>query len=224
VYAAASLDTWTRRRLSGKTLRMVMKLYDGRMSWNGRKVRLLAAELGLELERVALDFRQGDYRAPAYLAKNPNGKIPTLEDGDFVLWESHAILKYLAAKKPERALVPADARGAALVDQWLFWWTSGVETGLNLLLVERMIKPFLGKPGRDASIMAEAQALLDRFLPILDAQLEAREYVLGDLTVVDFAMGAQLDVASMLEVPLERYAHIQAWLERMRAKPYWKDA
>jgi len=203
---------------------MAIKLYDGRMSWNGRKVRLLAAELGLELERVPLDFQRGDYRTSEYLAKNPNGKIPTIEEDGFVLWESHAILKYLAAKKPERGLMPADPRQAALVDQWLFWWTSTVETAFNLLLVERMIKPFMGKPGKDAGIMAEAQALLDRFLPILDARLEGREYVLDRLTVVDFAMGAQLDVASIIEVGLDRYRNVSAWLERLRAKPYWKEA
>ena len=203
---------------------MAIKLYDGRMSWNGRKVRLLAAELGLELERVSLDFQRGDYRTPEYLAKNPNGKIPTIEEDGFVLWESHAILKYLAAKKPERGLMPTDPRQAALVDQWLFWWTSTVETAFNLLLVERMIKPFLGKPGKDASIMAEAQALLDRFLPILDARLEGREYVLDRMSVVDFAMGAQLDVASIIEVGLDRYRNVSAWLERLRAKPYWKEA
>ena len=202
---------------------MAIKLYDGRMSWNGRKVRLLAAELGLELERVTLDFQRGDYRAPEYLAKNPNGKIPTIEDEGFVLWESHAILKYLAAKKPERGLMPADARGAALVDQWLFWWTANVETALNLLLVERMIKPFMGKPGRDPGIMAEAHGLLDRFLPVLDAQLASRQHVLGDLTVVDFAMAAQLDAVSVLEISLTPYANVRTWLERLRTKPYWKE-
>jgi glutathione S-transferase len=203
---------------------MAIKLYDGRMSWNGRKVRLLAAELGIELERETLDFQRGDYRTPEYLAKNPNGKIPTIDDDGFVLWESHAILKYLAAKKPERGLVPADARGAALVDQWLFWWTATVETALNLILVERMIKPFMGKPGRDAGIMAEAQALLDRFLPVLDAQLSTRQHVLGDLSVVDFAMAAQLDAVSVLEISLTPYGNVRAWLGRLRAKPYWKDA
>jgi glutathione S-transferase len=201
-----------------------MKLYDGRMSWNGRKVRLLAAELGVPLERITLDFQSGQYKTADYLAKNPNGKVPTLEDEGFVVWESHAILKYLASKHPERGLAGRDVKEQAHVDQWLFWHTANLDAPLNTLLRERMIKQFMGQPGNDPSLCADAEAQLARFLPILDAQLATREYVVGPLTVVDFAIASQFEVAPRLQVDLAPYANIGRWLARLSAKPYWKDA
>jgi glutathione S-transferase len=203
---------------------MALKLYDGRISWNGRKVRLLAAELGLHLERVTLDFQKGDYRSAEYLAKNPNGKIPTLEDDGFVVWESQAILIHLAQKQPERRLYPADPREQSRIHQWLFWWTAHVESAFDVLLRERRNKAFLGQQGNDPKLIAEADAALARFLPILDAQLADREHVLGALTIVDFAMAPHLETAPSLQVDLSPYSRIGAWLSRLQAKPYWKDA
>jgi glutathione S-transferase len=106
---------------------MGITLYDMQDSPHARKVRLLAAELDIPLERIARDPRKGETRSPGFLAKNPNGRVPTLEEDGFVLWESPAILKYLAAKRPERGLGGGDAKSQALVDQWLFWWAGGLE-------------------------------------------------------------------------------------------------
>ncbi len=203
---------------------MTIELYDGQRSWNARKVRLLAAELGIEITSVRLDFAKGEFRSDDYLAKNPNGKIPTLKEGDFILWESHAILIYLADQHPERGLHPVDPKQRAVVDQWLFWWAAHVEPALNLLLVERRIKPFLKQPANDPTLLARANSELDRFLPILDKQLSTREHVVGQLSIVDFAMAAQLEQAAMIELDISQYEHIGRWLEGLQKKPYWKDA
>jgi glutathione S-transferase len=204
---------------------VTLTLYEGPLSPNARKVRLIAAELGLPLNRVKLSFAKGETQAAAYRAKNPNGTVPTLDDDGFVLWESGAILRRLAAKRPERALLPAAPATAALVDQWLCWWIAQPEAALMRLAWERLIKPALGRPGNDPSIVADAEAALDRFLPVLDAQLDGRDYIVGRLSLVDFAAGPWLDVApATLRVDVDRYAHIRAWLARLRAKPYWQDA
>jgi glutathione S-transferase len=203
---------------------MLIKLYDAQRSPHARKVRLLAAELGIALDRIALDFQKGELRSPEYLAKNPNGRIPTLEDNGFVLWESAAILKYLAAKRPERGFAPADPAEQAQIDQWLFWWTADPEAAFSRLIWERRVKPFLGKGGNDPNIIADAQASLDRFLPVLDRQLAGKDYVLGKLSIVDFSMAPVLDIMSFVGVDLAAYANITAWLGRLRARPYWKDA
>jgi glutathione S-transferase len=100
---------------------MTITLYDMHDSPHARKVRLLAAELGIPLKTIARDPRKGETRSPEYLAKNPNGRVPVLEEDGFVLWESLAILRYLAAKRPERALGGADPKSEGLVNQWLFW-------------------------------------------------------------------------------------------------------
>src|SRR5262245_21356656 len=94
--------------------KMPIKLYNSKVSPYARKVRLIAAELSLPIEKVELDFLKGDPRKPEYLAMNPNGKVPTIDDDGFVLWESIAILKYLAEKKGK--LLPSDARGRAEAD------------------------------------------------------------------------------------------------------------
>jgi glutathione S-transferase len=202
--------------------RMTLKLYDtARSTWNTRKVRLLAAELGLDVDRTILDFQKGDLRSDDYRAKNPNGKIPTIETDGLVLWESCAILVHLADAHPERKLCPVDPHVRARVFQWLFWWASHVEPALDTLLREKRIKPFLGQGGNDASIIADATSQLGRFLPILDAQLAENEFVVGPLTVVDVAMVAHLDTAPSLGVDLAPYAHVRAWLARMKARPSW---
>ena len=204
---------------------MTIKLYGFGGSPNVRKVSLLAAALDIPLTHVTLDFTKGEFRSPEYLAMNPNGKVPTVDDDGFVLWESGAILRYLAAKRPERGLVPSDPFEQAHLDQWLFWWSAHLEPALDRLVYERRVKPlFLGLPDIDPSIVAEAEAVLERFLPVLDGQLAGKEYVLGKLSIVDFAASPRLDGAATLEVDLSRYHNITAWLEGMRAKSYWEGA
>lgn len=205
---------------------MTVTLYELEPSPHARKVRLLAAELGIPLNRVPRDPRIGETRTPDFLALNPNGRIPTLEEDGFVVWESPAILKYLAAKQPERGLAGADAKTQALVDQWICWWVGGPEAAMDGLAWELIVKPnFLKQPGNDPGIVADAYARLDRFLPVLDRQLAGRDYVVGPLTVVDFLIGPRLDTApAILKFDIGGYRNVAAWLARLRAKPYWRDA
>jgi glutathione S-transferase len=202
---------------------MPIKLYDSKVSPYARKVRLLAAELEIPIEKIPLDFQKGDPKKPKYLALNPNGKVPTIDDDGFVLWESIAILKYLAGKKGR--LVPKDARGQAQADQWMIWWANQPEPAIELLIYEHILKPFFGKPGNDPSIIAEAHDQLGRFLPVLEKQLAGKEYVMGELSVVDFAIAPLLELSQRrLNVDLGKYPGITAWLGRLQAKPYWKTA
>jgi glutathione S-transferase len=205
---------------------MATTLYDMQDSPHARKVRLLAAELGISLNKVDRDPRKGETRKPDFLAMNPNGRVPVLDDDGFVIWESPAILKYLAAKYPERGLGGADARQAALVDQWLFWWAAGPEAAMDTLVWETLIKPrVLRRPGNDPGIVADAHERLARFIPVLDRQLEGRDYVVGPLSIVDFAIGPRFDRAPELrKLDVAPYRNIAAWQERLRAKPYWSTA
>jgi glutathione S-transferase len=205
---------------------MAITLYELQPSPHARKVRLLAAELGIALNKVPVDPRIGETRTSEFLAMNPNGRIPTLEDDGFVLWESPAILKYLSAKRPDRGLCGDDPKTQALVDQWICWWVGGPEAAMDALAWEILIKPkVLNQPGNDPGIIADAHARLGRFLPVLDKQLEGRDYILGPLSVVDFLIGPRFDSApAILNIDVSPYQNINAWHERLRAKPYWKDA
>ncbi len=136
---------------------MTITLYDMQDSPHARKVRLLAAELGIPLQKIERDPRKGETRSPDYLAMNPNGRVPTLKEDGFCLWELPAILKYLAAKRPERALGGSDAQSQGLIDQWLFWWAAGPEAAVDALVWEMLIKPkVLNQPGNDPGIVADA--------------------------------------------------------------------
>src|SRR6516162_6295902 len=116
-----------------------MKLYINLMSPNVRRVRLTAAVLGIELEEKRLDFAKGEHKNPEYLALNPNGAVPTLVDGDFVLTESRAIMQYLASKKPESALLPSDEATRADVTRWQFWDAAHFSPSLAAIAFEKLI-------------------------------------------------------------------------------------
>jgi glutathione S-transferase len=202
---------------------MPLKLYDAAQSPNARKVRLVAAELGVALERVPVSIQRGEHRAPEYLALNPNGRVPTLDDDGFVLWESAAILRHLAAKHPEKGLVPLEPRAQAVLDQWMFWWAAHPEAALMTLVGERLVKPFLGA-APDHAVAAAADATLARVLPVLEAQLVGRDHVLGPLSLADFQAAPVLEMAPRLGVELTPYPNVYVWLQRLQTKPYWKDA
>jgi glutathione S-transferase len=97
---------------------------------------------------------------------------------------------------------------------------------MDALAWEMLIKPkVFNQPGNDPGIMADARARLDRFLPVLEKQLADRHYIVGPLTVVDFLIGPRFDNApALLDIDISPYKNIDTWLERLRAKPYWKDA
>jgi len=205
---------------------MAMTLYEMQISPHARKVRLLASELGLKLDTVQVDPRTGETRSREFLARNPNGRVPTLDDDGFILYESPAILKYLATKKPERKLAGSDPKSQAAIDQWIAWWIAGPEAAIDALAWELYIKPnIIKKGGNNPGIMADAHKRLERFLPVLDQQLEGRDFILGDLSVVDFLIGPRLDTGpAFLKFDISGYKNINAWLARLAAKPYWATA
>lgn len=201
-----------------------MKLYSGRRSPNARKVRLLAKELDLPLEIVNPDFAKGELRSEEFLAMNPNGKVPVLDDDGFVLWESCAILRYLAEKRPDRNLAPSDQKKRAVVDQWLFWWAAHCEPALLQLVFEKLVKPFLKIGSPDERLVTAAETELARYLPVLDKQLEGRDHVAGDLSIADFAVAPWFESASAVGVTLDAYPNVKRWLGGMQRRPYWADA
>jgi len=121
-----------------------MKLYGFAGSPRTWKVRALAAHLGIPLEYENLDFAKGDNRTPKYLALNPAGRTPTLVDGDFVLWESDAIMQYLASKKPN-TLWPDDARTRADIMRWQNWQSAHWGSDACVPLIgQNVVKAILG--------------------------------------------------------------------------------
>jgi len=100
---------------------MEMRLYFHPLSSNSRRVTMTAQQLGLELDLIVIDLLKSEHSDPEFLKFNPNGKVPLLEDGGFYLWESHAIMQYLADRCPGQDLYPREVRARADVNRWLFW-------------------------------------------------------------------------------------------------------
>lgn len=201
-----------------------MKLYNANLSPNALRVRAVAAELGIDLEIVDVDLRNGGNRKQEYLALNPNGKVPVLQDGDFVIWESRAINSYLAGLKPESGLYPADPRQRAIVDQWSYWQAIHFGPTIQRISFERLLKPMFGMGDPDESAIAPQLKELEQLLPILDAALAGKEWIAGELTVADFALASVLPYRKQTNLSLEPYPNVSAWIGRMEARPSWKAA
>jgi len=197
-----------------------MKLYSSPISPNGKRVRICAAELGVPLELHDLDLAKGEARTPEYLKLNPLGKFPTLVDGDFALWESAAILCYVAQQQPSR-LWPTDARVQADLLRWLFFCSCHVDPYFTTLVVERFIKPRRGLPTDEAQV-AHATESLARFVPVLERQLAAREFVAGRFGLGDIALACTIELAPSLGYDLSPYEQVRAWLARCQSRPSWK--
>jgi glutathione S-transferase len=192
----------------------VLRLYDHLASGNAYKVRLLLHQLGIPFERIEMDIVRGATRTPEFLARNPNGRIPTLElEGGTYLAESNAILFYLAESTP---FLPATRLERALVLQWMcfeqyshepniatvrFWLHTGLDDERRAML------PMKRRLGHDA-------------LAVMDGHLRARSFFVGErYTITDIALFAYTHVAGEGGFDLAPYAAVRAWLDRVRAQP-----
>jgi glutathione S-transferase len=198
-----------------------MKLYDFPFSPNCRKVRAVAYELGIALEHVPVDLLRGEQRSPAFLARNPNGRVPVLEDGDLILWESTAILRYLAAGT---ALIPSERRVAADVDRWLAWQLAHLQPAMSKVAFERIVKPLTRQGPPDQALIDAGTAEFTAMSAILDGALTGREYVAGPLSIADFSLAGHYSLASACGLDLSRFAHVESWLARLLARDSMKRA
>jgi glutathione S-transferase len=200
-----------------------VKLYINRLSPNVRRVRLTAAVLGLELDEKNLDFAKGEHKAPEFLALNPNGAVPVLADGDFVLAESRAIMQYLASKKPESGLLPRAEQARADVVRWQFWDSSHFSPQLGTLTFQRVLKPMMGMGEPDAGKVEEALAGFRRFASVLNERLDGKQVVVGDSwTLADLTLASSLMYAVQAEVPLAEFPNIQTWFSRISDTDAWR--
>ena len=201
-----------------------MKLYGFPPSPNTWKVRAVAAHLDQKLDLQFVDLTKGQQRTPEYIALNPTGRTPTLVDGDLVLWESDAIMQYIASRTPN-ALWPNDPRVRADIMRWQSWQLAhwGAD-GCQPLIFERLVKQFLKLGAPDAAILAKGTDAFNREARVLDAHLAKQPYLAGkELTLADFSVAAPLFYAKEAELPLASYAHLRDWFGRVSALPAWRE-
>ena len=178
---------------------------------------LMLEELGVPYAPQLLDMMEKrEHKAEAYLALNPNGKVPSMVDGDVTLWESFAINQYLCDQhRPE--LLGRDAAARGLVAQWNLWSLLELQPPLIDLLIQLLFVP---EDKRDAGVMAKARERLPGLFNILDQALAKSKYLAGDqLTVADFNVATVFHVTKSLNYPTEGYPHAVRWYEELRARP-----
>ena len=191
-------------------------------SINVQKVLWCCEELALEYRRVDAGGAFGIVNTPEYRKLNPNGLVPTIEDDGLVLWESNAIVRYLAAKYPAAGIWPTDLRTRALADQWLDWsHTTYLPALRNMFL--GLVRTVPEK--RDMPAIEQSRADTATALEIVEAHLATHDYLAGNaFTMGDIAMGC--GVWRWLSLPIERPAlpNVQRWFERLALRPPYRKA
>jgi glutathione S-transferase len=167
-----------------------------------------AEEVGLDYEHVPTHFAK-DAKSEAYLAVNPNGRIPALVDGDLVLFESMAINLYLA-KKYGGDLYPKTAADEARAWQWSVWGISEIEPLQMQIVIQKMFTP---AEKRDAAVTARAEKGLRRPLGVLDSHLGTSDFLLGDaFTIADLNVAAVMLLLEMVEMDLTAWGNVSRWI------------
>lgn len=198
-----------------------MKLYYAPASGPARRVRITAILLGINLETEVVDVLRGAGQQPEFLRLNPNGKVPTLVDGDFVLWESNAIMQYLAGKCPGTALYPDDIRARADITRWQSWHLAHFGPAVAVYVAENLFKPLRGL-APDTAALAKVEVEFNRYAKVIDDHLSTRTWLLGDtLTLADISAGTGLMYAEAGRVPLGAYPNIRRWFSQLQALPAW---
>jgi glutathione S-transferase len=201
----------------------MLKIWGRKNSSNVRKALWVAEELGLEYEAINAGGAFGVNDQPEYLARNPNGVVPMIEDGDFVLWESNTIVRYLAAQyAPDSTLCPSSAKARAEQDKWMDWTTSTFAVPFKTVFWGVLRTP--AEQQEWAQINA-AKATIEGMLRIVDKTLSTQPYLSGN----EFGMG-DIPLGSFIyawfEMPIERtdLPHLKAWYERLQQRPAYRTA
>ena len=200
-----------------------MRLYHNPMSSNARRTLMTAIHLDLPVELAEVDLMNMDDRRRLG-ELNPNVKVPVLADGTFLLWESCAIMQYLAGKAPGQTLYPEEARARADVDRWMFWCSQHYAPAIGVLTWERAWKGMTGCGDADPLEVARGERELAECAFVLDNHLAGRSWVCGDsLSLADFALAAPMMYSDKVALPLAQYEHLQAWFARVQQLPAWQE-
>lgn len=193
----------------------MLKLHYHPFSTYSRRVRIACIEKGIRPELVELDMAKGAHRAPEYLKVNPYGRVPTLEEDGFVLYESTAILDYLEATHPAPPLVPADARGRALVTMHMKLCDIQMARQTGTIIFP---KRFLPKERWDEAAMAQAKKEIEKHLAIVEQQLAGRQWMVGNAySLVEVCYTPFVQFLPLMEVTPPRA--VAAWTARMLERP-----
>lgn len=189
-----------------------------------RRVLALVKHLGIDAEYVEIDLMGGGLKTPAYAALNPNRKVPTMVDGDTVLWESSAIMAYLCIKHGSDMWPAHEPAEQVEVLRWLSWNDQHWARAVAPFYFEHVVKAtfHIGEPDQDE--MTPAIPELKRLAAVLNSHLEGRDFVACNrLTIADFQLASMACEWRHSEMPLGEYPHVVRWLDGLMRLPAWAD-
>lgn len=198
----------------------MLKVFGRKSAFNVQKVLWLVDELEIPHQHIPLGGEHGGLDRPTVLAMNPNGLVPIIDDGGTVVWESHAILRYLAARYGSGRFWSDDASERSQWDRWLDWARAFQEDFLNGVFWGLYRTP---EAQRDRRAIERSTARAGEHLQLLDRVLEGRDFLLGDeLTLADIPAGALLYRCFELAIARPKTPNVEAWYARLRARPAYQ--
>ena len=198
-----------------------MKLYYSDIL-SSRKACAVARYLKSPVEFIYLDLSKEDQQAPAYLAINPNGKVPTLIDGEQTLWEADAVM-CLLAQRAGSDLWPHDSRQIDII-RWFSWNAQHFTQHAGALYFEHIVRPRFDLGAPDQAAIDEAIGEFRRYAAVLNDHLENRKWLVGnDLTVADFSVAVTLPYAEQAAIPLDDFPEVRRWHDQLNEFDAWRE-
>ncbi|MBT8142119.1 MAG: glutathione S-transferase family protein [Gammaproteobacteria bacterium] len=198
-----------------------MKLYGHFLSAPSNKTRLAATAVGQDFDYVHVELSKGEHKVPDHLRINPVGKVPALQEGDFCLFESDAITRYIANKNPSD-FYPQEIKARAQVDQWIDFSSKHILANVGKVLFNKFFAPTMGVPVDEQS-MADGEKFLKQYMPIVEKQLESHSMLTGDkLTLADVSMIAAMDPLEMIGFEVSAYPNIKQWRDGIRSQDFYQ--
>ncbi len=190
-------------------------------SINVQKVMWCAAELGVDVDRIDIGGAYGGNDQPEFLAKNPNGRIPVLEDGDLTLWESNTIVRYLCETYGDAPWRPADKTPRALASQWMDWYLTCLHAPMTVIFWA-LIRT--APEDRDEAAVAKAVEDASAFWTIIDAHLAERDFIIGDApSMGDIPVGCAAYRWHEMDVDRPDLPNLLAWWRRLSKRSAYRD-
>jgi len=198
----------------------MLRIWGRKNSINVQKVMWAVGELGLSQERIDAGGQFGGLNTDAFGKMNPNRRVPVIEDGGVVIWESHAILRYLAAKYGGGSLWPVDAAARSQCDMWMDWTLADLQSAFIGLFWSFWRTP---EPQRNLRLIQQQLTRSNVLFQLLDKHLDGRKFITGDqLTMGDIPAGAQLYRYFNLSIERPALPNVQAWYARLRERDSYR--
>ncbi len=201
-----------------------LEVFADPISINCRKVLAGLKMLDFPYELKYTDYFAGEQKSPGYLAINPNASLPTVRDGDVVLWESNAILQYAADKNGKTEFYPVDFKNRTEINRWLFWECGQWFNTCYKFLVENCVKPHLGAEPDNELLNAELENY-NKLASLLNDRLGSSRFICGETpTIADVAVAAPMHLHAWSKLPLQDHPNISRWISQdIEPQPWWRD-